>query len=698
MNFQLQRIPFLRLLLPFLGGVVVQEKIRTDEKIILFLLILFSALLFFSLILKFSDNYRWNIIFGILLYGILGLTGMNLREITVPAFRPEDFRLGRIILIPEEKEKTYKILLGKIKEKKSGEWHAIDGKVLVYIDKTSVISSLEPGDLLVFHSSLQVIEGPANPMEFDFRKYCESFGISWKTYLRNGQWKKLNKEVNLFSLYGAEWIRMKLVGYLQGKNLRYESLISSLVLGYREGLSDAQQQYFAASGAMHILAVSGLHVGIIYGALVFIISGFFRKKNGYILLLPLPVIWAYAMITGMTPSVARSAIMISLYVISRFLNRQTETLNIILFSGFFMILAKPSVIHQVSFLLSYAAVIGISAVFQGLYGKMKTGNWFLNQIISITCMSIAAQLFTFPLSIYYFHQFPNYFLITNIFAVPLSGIILIAGFIFLAFSFSMPISSILAVILDKLTGILDILTKIIGTLPFSSTAKISIDVFEVIMIYITIFCLVGYFHTKRINNLYFAFISVILICGNNFRDKIRQSANKEIIVLSVQGTTAINLITGPLNLVLTDDTSLVSRSRISFQSVNYWYSLGLDEPEFIQLPGENNRNFEEKGLFLSGSDNDSIIFFQFSDARIGILKECPGCKRQAETPINLDLLIIKSKYPFKTGELTDIIKPGVVVIDRDVPSWVAEKIGNECLQYGIPYHNIYRSGYFKLEL
>lgn len=684
--------------MPFLGGIVVQEKIRADEVILLLLLIFFSTLLFFLLILKLTDNYRWNKIFGILLYGIFCLAGMNLAEITAPTFRPENLRSGCITLIPEEKDKTYKIVLGKIKEKKSGGWYSIDGKVLVYLEKNSITGSLEPGDLLIFQSSLQVIEGPANPMEFDFRRYCQSFGISWKTYLRNDQWKKLSKKASFFSLSGAEWIRMKLINHMEQKNLRYESLINSLLLGYREGLSAEQQQYFAASGAMHILAVSGLHVAIIYGTLVFIISGFFRKKSGYVLLLPLPVIWAYALITGMTPSVARAAIMISMYVISGFLNRQTESLNIILSSGFFMILAKPSVIPQVSFQLSYAAVIGISVVFQGLYRKTKTGNWLLNQIISISCLSIAAQLFTFPLSMFYFHQFPNYFLITNIIAVPLSGIILIAGFIFWAFSFSMSISSIIALIMDKLTGLLDNFTKIMGTLPFSSTVNISIDGYEVLIIYIIIFFLVGYFRTKQIINLYFALICAVLICGDICRDKIRQSANKEIIVLSVQGTTAINLISGPLNMVITDDTSLVSRSRIRFHSVNYWYSLGLDEPEYIPLQYGNKCNFEDMELFLTEFNNGSIEFLQFCDAKIGILKDSCGYRRQTVTPLNLDLLIIKSKYPVQIGELTDNIKPGVVVIDRNVPSWISESIEKECFKYGIPFHNIYRTGYFKMEL
>jgi hypothetical protein len=142
----------------------------------------------------------------------------------------------------------------------------------------------------------------------------------------------------------------------------------------------------------------------------------------------------------------------------------------------------------------------------------------------------------------------------------------------------------------------------------------------------------------------------------------------------------------------------VSRSRISSQSVNYWNSLGLEEPEFIQLYNVDDRNFENKGLFLPGFNNDSVIFFQFSDAKIGILKDYFGWGRQAETALNLDLLIIKSKYPVQIRELTVNIKPGVVVIDRNVPSRVAEKIENECFQSGIPCHNINRSGFFKLEL
>jgi competence protein ComEC len=697
MKSKIQKIPFLRLLLPLTGGIILQERFRADDDILLLIFILLSILLILIFLLRFSDNFRWNVTFGILISCILCFGGMKLTENKVHASVPANLRSGCIMLIPEEKGKTYKVVLGKVREKKAEGWFAIDGKMLVYINKDSTVSSLEPGDLLIFYSSLQVIEGPANPGEFNFSKYCQSLGIYCKTYLANGTWKKLNGKAGIFSLSKAEWIRMKLIHYIQKKNLINESLINSLLLGYREGLTGAQQQYFAASGAMHILAVSGMHVAIIYGALVFIAGLFFRRKSKYVLLLPLPVVWLYALITGMTPSVSRSAIMISMYVISRFLNRKTEPLNIILASGFFMILAEPQVIHQVSFQLSYAAVTGISLVFQGLYSKLKTASWFADQIISVICLSIAAQLFTFPLSIFYFHQFPNYFLITNLFAVPLSGIILIAGLIFFAFFFSPSISTFFAFILDKITGLLDTLTGIIGNLPLSSIANISIDVSGAILIYIIILLLCVYFRTRKILSLHLALAGIVLLCGETCCEIIRQSAKKEMIVLSVQGNMVINLVSGRDNLVVSDDTSLAAMSRIRSVAVNYWSSLRLDEPEYI-LMQDDRLSFEEKGLFLSGSNDHNFNFIQFCDAKIGILNDRYKTGRQTGAPIKVDLLIINSKYPVQISEIINNIIPASVVINRNVPKWIAEEIEDECIQYGIPYHNIYKSGYFKLSL
>jgi competence protein ComEC len=698
MNSRLQKVLFLRLLLPLFAGMIIQEKTLIGKKIIMPLLLVLIVLLCVLTVVKLADHFRWNKIFGILIYAILFFCGMNLIEQTVPTFQFENFRIGRINLIPEEKEKTFKIVLGSIKEKKSGSWYAVDGKILVYIEKTGKISNLEPGDWLIFHGSLQVIEGPSNPMEFDFSKYCKNLGIYWKTYLKNHQWEKLSKNANILSLSGAERVRMKMIRFMEKYNFRHESLVYSILLGYREGLSDAQQKYFATSGAMHVLAVSGLHVGIIYGLLVFFLLFFPGRKSGIMLLFPLLVIWIYAMITGMTPSVARASLMITLYVISKFLNRHTESINIILFSGFILILAEPSVFHQVSFQLSFAAVTGISIVYNGLYRIMKTGYWLPDQILSITCLSIAAQLFTFPISMYYFHQFPNYFLITNLFAIPLSTMILITGCIFWIFAFNITISSFLAVILDRIAGLLDSLTKIFGTLPFSSIVNIHTGIYELIVIYSLIFCLVIYFHTHRVISLYFTLICVLLICAVVCMNESRQARHKEVTVLSVEGISAINLISGSHNMVLTDDTSQVSRSLVSLHCINYWLSADLEDSEFIQIHSDKNRFFADKELFISGYQRDGMTFLQFYDTKIGILSGCYSKGEKTGTSMKIDLLIINATCPVDMSVLGIDIKPDYVVIDREVPQWNAEKLEMACIQNRIPFHNVNLKGYFSLKL
>lgn len=658
----------------------------------------FVMLLIVSEIIKIPVHYRSNKIFGILLYVALLLCGMNLSNVLIPTSRSENIRIGKIILIPEEKEKTYKIVLGSIRERESGSWFSADGKILAYFEISGRIYDLEPGDWLIFNASLQVIEKPSNPMEFDYSKYCLGHGIYWKTYLQNHQWKKLNKNASFFSLSGAERIRMIMIRFMNKNHFEYESLIHSILLGYREGLSDTQRQYFAASGAMHVLAVSGLHVGIIYGMLVFVIRFISGKRSGGFFLLPLVVIWIYAMITGLTPSVTRASLMITLYVISKFLNRQTESLNIIFCSALILILAEPSVIHQVSFQLSFAAVTGISIFFKGLYGILKTRYSLPDKIISITCLSIAAQLFTFPLSMYYFHQFPNNFLITNVFAIPLTAMILMTGLAYWIFAFNTAISSVIAVVLDTLAGFLNSLVRLSGTLPFSVTGNIYIGVYDLIFIYCLIISLVMYFHTRRIVSLYISLICAVFICGNICLDEFRKTGQKEITVLSVSGTCAINLISGSQNTILIDDTSLVTRSRVCDHCLHYWNSKDLEDPRFIYIYDYKNLYDADNELFLSNLKDRNMILVQFCNTKIGILSGYSRKVNKSDRLIKLDLLIINSIHPVDLFGLMADIKTDLVVISRRVPSWYAKQIEMVCEQCKIPSYNVKVQGYMNLEL
>jgi hypothetical protein len=276
--------------------------------------------------------------------------------------------------------------------------------------------------------------------------------------------------------------------------------------------------------------------------------------------------------------------------------------------------------------------------------------------------------------------------------------ILIAGFMFWVFAFNATISSVLALILDNIAGLLDTLTKIFGTLPFSSSGNINTGIYELLVIYSLIFSLVIYFRTRRVIGLYLTLICTLLIFSKFCLDEFRQTTHKEVMVLSLEGITAINLISGSQNVILTDDTSQLSRAQIGLHCINYWHSADLEDPEFIQIRNDKNRHFADEKLYLSGYQRDKMLFIQFCDMKIGILSDCYLKESKTEVPLKLDLLIINAICPIDIATVMVDIKPDRLVIDRQVPPWSAEKIEMACILYGVPVHNVYRQGYFKLEL
>jgi hypothetical protein len=254
------------------------------------------------------------------------------------------------------------------------------------------------------------------------------------------------------------------------------------------------------------------------------------------------------------------------------------------------------------------------------------------------------------------------------------------------------------VVLDRFAWILDGLTKVFGTLPFSSTSSINTGIYELIVIYCLIFSLVIYFRTRRVISVYFAIICILLICAYKCLDEFRQNEHYEITVLSVEGMTAINFISGSHNTVLTDDTSLISREKIVLHCTNYWRSSDLEDPEFVHIHNGQNRYLADNKLYLSGYQRDGIIFIQFCNTKIGILSDGYGEDKKELKSLKLDLLIINAKYPIDMVTLMQDVRLDLMVIDRQVPSWNAEKLEMICLQNGIPFHNVKLKGYFKLDL
>ena len=306
---------------------------------------------------------------------------------------------------------------------------------------------------------------------------------------------------------------------------------------------------YSSSGAMHVLAVSGLHVGIIYLLLNSLFLFFEKFKYGKYLKAVFLILslWAYALLTGLSPSVLRAATMFSFIIIGSALKRQTNIYNTLAASAFVLLLYNPYILLQVGFQLSYAAVLGIVYLQPKLYKLIYTKHWLLDKIWAITTVSIAAQLATFPLDIYYFHQFPNYFLLSNLFVIPLATFIIGGGVLLFVTSVIPFFPGSLAWVVNKILMLLNFSVQWVENLPYSLSLGISITVLETIIVYTIIILFFSSIIKWKPRLLQLSLALVIFFMILQIKEQYRTGKQQYFIVYDVPKERAIDFVDGNKN-------------------------------------------------------------------------------------------------------------------------------------------------------
>ena len=312
----------------------------------------------------------------------------------------------------------------------------VKGKLLVNLLKDSVPYVPVSGDLYSVRTRLLPVSLPLNPGQFDYAGYLKKQQIFHQLYAKANEITKTGHSYSLHSV--AEGIRRKIQESLQdvGFTGNTKAVISALLLGERTHISRDLYENYAAAGAIHILAVSGLHVGIVLLILNYILAPLLRLKNGqmYRLLITLILLWLFALIAGLSPSVVRAVTMFSFLAYAMNRKKLTNTANILVISMLFLLLINPFFLFDVGFQLSYAAVFSILSI-QPLISKIwKPRIRFVNYFWQLFSVTLAAQLGLLPLSLYYFHQFPGLFFVSNLLIVPILGIVLSMGILVIILS------------------------------------------------------------------------------------------------------------------------------------------------------------------------------------------------------------------------------------------------------------------------
>jgi len=672
-NLLWSRVPLLRLIIPFIAGIILSYGYDGQIAFSEWCMYAFSAAVLAGGLLYpvfFSFRRRW--IFGMMIILMMFFAGLSASEgrkekqaVTKALIVPE--KLTYVVMIEEPFELRERSCRGVVSLQYVETGHSLlpcRGKVMVYTVVDSTLAGVPAGTYMFINASLKEVQQPLNPATFDYRRYLARSSIYHSTYLQAGTWE-IGKTGASFNLrHYASGLRQRMLDKLRMHGISGSELgvSAAMLLGDSSYLGDEVRDVYARAGAMHVLCVSGLHVGVVF-LVMNAVFGFLRKMRAGKLLLPfllLAFIWAYALITGLAPPVVRASSMISFLIAGTAMKRQTNVYNTLAASAFLMLLFDPYVIFGAGFQLSYSAVLGIVAVQRPIYQLLYFRYRIPDRIWAITAVSLAAQLGTLPLVLYYFKQFPVYSLLTNLIVIPLSSLIIYAGLLMLLLPAAWQVAVFFAWVLRKLLYVMDRGVSLVEALPYSALTDIFVDgpmaLFICLIVAGTGFFLAGQSRT----GLVFALFSALMLSSYRLVWHYGQIRQEGLVVYAVRGHTAIDVIAGRTCLFISDSSLAVDQALV----------------EYNIRPNRMQRGLKEEGKVLivdaavKPDDPGHLLYIPAGNRRValweGKLPRLPGPGR-----IRLDCLVLRGSCPYQTERLLEYLDPAMIVIDGSVPWWKA---------------------------
>ena len=567
------------------------------------LFILFP-LLISLVIINLKYRYSLALLFGIcfnLFFVVLGIMIFN-RYNKKPVLYSEGIYIATVLESPVEKPNSFKSTVEVNEVITSDSAARTNEKIIIYFEKSENTIKLKPGDEVLFNRSPNLVAPKLNPYDFDYQKYLARHKIYRQVYLATENWQQTGN--SRFSLIcEAEKLRDKLINVYRSQpidSVEFE-ILSALTLGYSRELDPETRRVFSSSGAMHVLSVSGLHVAIIFAVINFLFGFLKRNKHGRFIFTAsiILVLWFYAFITGLSPSVLRATAMFSVYIIGENIYRKANIYNSLALTAFFLLLINPNSLFDIGFQLSYSALFGIVVIEPKLREHVNVKNRVLRYFVSLITVSVAAQIATFPLTSFYFSQFPTYFWLTNIFIIPAVAFLTPAGIVLLFVNQIPIVSNIISVTLNFTLKYSYKLLYLIDQLPLSvfQVTVNAVQLFLIIGLIVSSFLVLTQFSAKNLKSM---LILLFIFSLSVFVNKVNREKASGILVYNSTNNPMIHLINGKENYVITEEKVLPAELQYSPFSATQ-KKLGLKTPVML-LASDSIRT---KNIFLQ---NRKILF------------------------------------------------------------------------------------------
>ena len=597
--------------------------------------------------------------------------------------RNNDVLIVQIDEPPVERPMVMNLIADVKKVSNENGTHKVSGSVMLNLVKDSSSTQLAYGDVILIRSKIQPLDEPKNPGEFNYKRYQGFHNVYYQGYAQASDWRLLKKDQGNFTLACIYRLRdnflQVIAKYVKDKN--DFGVASALMLGYRDYISGDIIRAYSSSGAVHVLSVSGLHVTI-----MFLMLNFFLKwmdNRGRKLTIAKAVIiicfiWFYACLTGLSPPVLRSALMFTLIQLAQVLFRNKNMYNVVTGSAVVLLLFDPFFLMDVGFQLSYIAVIGIVYLFPKIYPLVQIRNWLLDKIWGLIAVSIAAQIATLPLSLYYFHQFPNLFLISNLVVIPLSEFVLYTGTALFAVAHIPYLNTITGWTFNLLLVLLDKFIFFIDKLPFALIKGISVTLIEMVFIYILL-ALLCWLTEERKTKVLIASLAIIFgLCSFHSYKTVTDAKQKMIVVYSIPKHRAISFISGSVVQYDFDDSLKKDANALHLNINSHWWNCGVNK----EIPVDTGAfQFSFGKLIL------------FEGKRILIVdKDLRRMNAVPQNKLRVDLVIISGNPNLYIDQLRKLVDFNELVFDSSNKPARIKYWGRDAEQFHIAYWDVKERG------
>ncbi len=679
MGMKILNFPITRITIWFILGIIACYYLK-PTLILGFGLLLFSLLLFLFFFFKNNNVLNQKPNFGMALYFVFFSIGISTTIIHNDSFKQNHYSHFETYFSKEHQIKV--TIHEKLKNSVNNSRYIakintiddklVSGKIMLHIKNDSLTPILLAGTQILVEDQLVKNFKPNNPDQFDFGSYLESKNVYAQLFTQASH-IKVNPNVTKNIWYYTGKFRNTIIENLRKSGFKKEELavITALILGQQQEISQEILRDYQYAGAVHILSVSGLHVGFILLFITFLLQPLPKNTIGNYtrLIVIITSLWLFAIVAGLAPSVVRSATMFSFLAFGLFLNRSTYVFHTMTVSLFLILLIEPLFLFDIGFQLSYVALFFILWLQPLLRNLWLPKNIILKYFWDILTVSFAAQIGAMPLSIYYFHQFPGLFFVTNLVLIPFLSVIMGLGLLLMILASFNWVPILLSKTVEICISLINFFIKTIASVEAFVIKDIPLSLNLLFASYLVIFSAIIWFKKPNYSKLIITVVMLFFFQVIFVTTQWKEQKTKEFIVFNTKKNTILANRNGKTISFYTKDT--LSKNSFEQQMIQSYSTANFCKIDTIRII-KNNYYFLDKKIFVL---DKSAIYPTDQQVDILILTNSPK--------INLERLIVSSK-------------PKMIVADASNYKTYVSVWKKTCLEQKIPFHSTYEKGFYNL--